>query len=279
MPTTIHSPFNSNHFLPTFKILFISLRWLLHYLIGLKLFWKYILVLPFSLIGLCTVAQYKSPVILNDPEYDVGKRLRFGFSLGINTMDFTTRNGQEVEVSEDGETTQYFVDITHLIPGFNVNAVSDFRLTENFHLRFLPGYAFGQRDLNFFYPRDSLKKKLKIESSFIDLPLSIKYCAQRTNNVRPYLIAGGNFRIDLAAYKKLNPDEDILLRLIKGDVYWEVGFGIDFFLTYFKFSTEIKWSVGMFNVLSNDYAMGAENYVKAVDRINSQVFILAFHFE
>jgi len=224
-------------------------------------------------------AQYKKPIRLNDPDYDVGKRLRFGFSIGINTMDFTIKNSKSIQVSTNGDTTQYFADVSHLIPGFNVNAVSDFRLSENFHLRFLPGYSFGQRNLNFFYPKDNLETQMKIESSFIELPISIKYLSQRVNNVRPYLLFGTNLRFDLATYKKLNSAEGVLLRLNKIDAYYEIGFGMDFYLEYFKFSVEFKYSMGLFNVLSGDYEQGAENYVQAIERINSQLFIVAFHFE
>jgi hypothetical protein len=231
-------------------------------------------------LALSTNAQYKQPVMLNDPEYDIGKRLRFGFSVGINTMNFTTRNGRGIEVSKDlQDTTQYFADVSHLIPGFNVNAIVDYRLSDNFHLRFLPGYAFGQRDLNFFYPGATLARKMKIESSFIEMPLGIKYSADRVSNARPYLLFGGNYRVDLAAYKKLNVDQGVLLRLIKGDMYYEIGYGIDFYLEYFKFSVEFKYSVGLFNVLSPDNATGSENFVQAIDRMNSQLFVVAFHFE
>ena len=225
-------------------------------------------------------AQYKKPVHLNDPDYDTGKRLRFGFSLGLNTMDFRIKNGRGIEVSPDlKDTTQYFVDVSHLTPGFNVSAIVDYRLAENFHLRFLPGYAFGQRNLNFFYPESKLEHQMKIESSFIDLPFGIKYSANRVSNVRPYLLMGGNCRVDLAAYKKLNIQQGVLLRLSKFDAYYEIGFGTDFFLQYFKFSVELKYSVGVFNVLSNDYADGAENYVQAIETMNSRLFEISFHFE
>jgi hypothetical protein len=225
-------------------------------------------------------AQYKKPIRLNYSDYDLGKRLRFGFSIGFNTMDFKIRNGKGIEVSPDlKDTTQYFADVSHLVPGFNVNAVADFRLSENFHLRFLPGYAFGQRNLNFFFPAEKLETQMKIESSFIELPVILKYSAERVNNVRPYLIMGGNLRLDLAAYKKLNVQQGVLLRLSKADMYYEIGFGTDFFLEYFKFSVEFKYSIGLLNVLSRDYADGAENYVQAIEKVNSRIFVIAFHFE
>lgn len=243
-------------------------------------FKKYSFVILLLLFALISNAQYKQPIRFNEPDYDLGKRLHFGFSIGFNAMDFRIKNSTGIEVSPDlKDTTQFFADVSHPLPGFNVNIVTDYRLSENFHLRFLPGYAFGQRNLNFFYPDNNLKQQMKIESSFIDLPLSLKYSADRIGNFRPYLLAGGNFRIDLAAYKKLNIKEGVLLRLNKADAYYEIGFGSDFFMPYFKLSVEIKYSVGIFNVLSNDYAEGAENYVQAISGINSRIFHVSFHFE
>lgn len=241
---------------------------------------KYFVLSVLLAVAIAANAQYKKPTHLNEPDYDLGKRLRFGFSIGFNTMDFRVKNGRGIEVSANKlDTTQYFADVSHLVPGFNVNIITDYRLSENFHLRFLPGYSFGQRNLNFFYPNDKLQRQMKIESSFIEFPLGIKYSAERISNFRPYLLAGGNFRIDLAAYKKLNIKDGVLLRLNKADAYYEIGFGSDFFLEYFKFSIELKYSIGLSNVLSRDYADGAENYVQAISAMNSRLFSVSFHFE
>lgn len=227
------------------------------------------------LLVLPCVAQIKAPIQFNDPGYDTGRRLRFGFSLGINVMDFSMRNS----VAPEGEDVNYFADVSSLIPGFNVNGIADFRLSENFHLRTLPGLAFGQRNIDFYVNGTESIEQLKVESSFIEVPLMIKYSAVRTSNFRPYLIAGTNFRIDMAAYKKLNYEDKVWLKTIKGDIYYEFGFGLDFFLQYFKFSTEIKWSSGFLNVLTRDYLEEAEGYVNAIDHMQSQLLVISFHFE
>lgn len=244
---------------------------------------RFLLIVFFLLIsGSLLLAQIKRPVILNDPDYDVSKPLKFGFSLGLNMMDLDIRNSNKLETDEDGKTFQYFSEVTHINPGLNVNAICDLRLTENFHLRFLPGYSFGQRNVDFFRvdsDKSTLETTMNIESSFIEMPLGVKYQSQRFNNVRPYLLFGGNYRIDLAAYKRLKVEKGVLIRLEKSDFYYEIGFGVDFFLTYFKFSAEIKWSSGIFNAISNDFAEGAENYRNAIDHMRSQLIIISFHFE
>ena len=218
-------------------------------------------------------AQCKPPTLLNDPNYDQEKWLRFGFSLSLHVMDF-----QSLSNPIQGETEKYFVDVSHLIPGFNVNVVSDLAFTPTWHLRFLPGLAFGQRNLIFYRPNGTIAHTMKMESSFIELPLTLKYSAVRVSNVRPYLVAGGNFRIDMAAYKKLNIEEGIFIKLVKGDAYYEYGFGMDFYLEYFKFSTEIKMSSGFRNVLGKVDEQG-EVYANAIDRLKSQMVIISFLFE
>ncbi|MDD2195941.1 MAG: outer membrane beta-barrel protein [Bacteroidales bacterium] len=232
----------------------------------------------FFMGGTTAYSQFRPNPILNDQDYEREKRLRFGFSLGLNFMDFTVKSSIKPYVS-DGDSLQYFVDNSHIIPGFNVNVVSDFRIIENFHLRFLPGLAFGQRDVSFYLPNEQEPTTMKLESSFIEMPFLLKYTAKRKTNTVPYLIAGLNFRIDMAAYKKLNIEEGIMIRLVKGDFYYEIGFGLDNFLTFFKFSTEIKYSSGFLNVFANDFADGAQDYAHSISHMRSHVISLSFHFE
>jgi hypothetical protein len=240
---------------------------------------KLLITLVFFGWASLAIAQLKPPTVLNDPDYDFESRLRFGFSLGLNVMDFQITSNTNQAVSANQETTPYFVDNSQLIPGFNVNVISDFQLVPTLSLRFMPGLAFGHRDLSFYNPKGELKRVIKLESSFIEMPLSLKYSAKRKSNTRPYLIAGANYRLDMAAYKKLNPSEGVVLRLAKGDLYYEFGFGLDYFLAYFKFSTELKFSSGIFNVFTHDYVEGTEDYANAIKVMRSQLVTLSFHFE
>ncbi len=42
---------------------------------------------------------------------------------------------------------------------------------------------------------------VRVESSFLEFPLLLKYKGDRLNNVRPYVIGGLNYRYDLAGSK------------------------------------------------------------------------------
>lgn len=57
--------------------------------------------------------------------------------------------------------------------------------------------------------------------------------------------------------------------------YYELGVGSDFFLEYFKFALELKFVVGLNNVIVPD---GSE-YTRAIHRMNSKMLMLSFTFE
>jgi hypothetical protein len=213
--------------------------------------------------------------VQNDPGYDY-KRIHFGFTVGLNTMDFGIRRPLL-------DSTLLFADVSRISPGFQVSIVSDLRLADYLSLRFLPGITFGQRTLYFYKKIDSdnytLIDKMELESNFLDFPLVIKYKSKRVNNYAPYLIAGGSVRYDLAARKAYEEDTDVFVRLKPLDIYLELGFGIDIYLQYFKFSPELKLSTGFRNVLVEDPMAGYPQYVNSIDRLNSYLVMLSFHFE
>jgi hypothetical protein len=120
---------------------------------------------------------------------------------------------------------------------------------------------------------------MSIESTFIDLPFLIKYKADRIKNYRPYLIGGVNIRNDMARNKEFNEDEKIYIKLIPLDIYYEIGFGIDFYLTFFKLSTEVKYSVGTRDVVSSDASQDYPEYANSIDSFKSRMFMVSFHFE
>ena len=86
-------------------------------------------------------------------------------------------------------------------------------------------------------------------------------------------------RYDMAARKDYDEDGP-WVRLEPMDFFAEFGFGIDFFLQYFKFSPELKVSVGFRDVLVHQPAGGENNkYAKSINKLNSYVVMLCFYFE
>jgi len=214
--------------------------------------------------------------VQNDPGYDY-KWIHFGFMVGLNTMDFGFKRPASIEDS------LLFADVSKTNPGFQVSIVSDLRLGDRFSLRFLPGITFGSRTVSFYNDRDSIysldSDGQTVESNFLDFPLLLKYKSRRVNNYRPYLVGGLNMRYDMAARKDYD-DDGPWIRLEPMDFYAEFGFGIDFFLQYFKFSPELKVSVGFRDVLVHNPAGGSRyKYANSINKLNSYLVMLCFYFE
>jgi len=199
------------------------------------------------------------------------KIIHFGFCLGLNVMDFT------VTPSYAGyQADSLLCSVNKLTPGFHIQAVSAARLTDYLELRFLPGVAFGQRELLFYKNHMLYEKPQKLESSYIELPWLLKYKSKRINNYRGFMVGGLNPRFDLA--KTYREDDGIYMDLKLKDLCYELGAGFDFYFPYFKLSIELRGSWGMFNVLNRRSTPHSE-YQYAIEKLRSSVYMISFYIE
>jgi hypothetical protein len=232
-------------------------------------------------------------VVKNLTTFD-DKRLHFGFTLALNTLDFnidhypTIGENPKFDPSKleivngvpiDG-SKQIRADISSLTPGFTVGIITNLRLTEYLDLRFLPGMSFGERKLTYNIPIEDInntgnKEFYSIKSTFLDFPLLIKYKSKRMNNQRPYLIGGFAYRIDIS-----KTGQEDLVRLKPFSPYAEAGMGWDTYLQFFRLSTELKFSFGLSNVLDiGPKETQKQAYSNAFSQLTSNMFIFSFHFE
>jgi len=150
---------------------------------------------------------------------------------------------------------------------------------EHFDLRFIPALAFTQRNLEYdlIYPNtagDRIVTKT-IESTYLEFPLDIKFKSARINNYRIYVLGGARYGIDMISQAKvLQKDKDIV-KLQRRDFGYEIGMGFDFYLTYFKFSPEIK----MYNGLNNLLVQDQRTFAKPLKELYAKTFMISFTFE
>ncbi|MDF1558653.1 MAG: porin family protein [Bacteroidales bacterium] len=235
---------------------------------------KKITIFLFLFIPALLTAQKAKPK--NDSNYDE-RLLHFGFSMGMNAMDFkVSMNQPGGPLNPDGLKAE----VVSLKPGINIQIVTDFRPSIYLDLRFLPGVSFGQRNINFYDSEGVMWGESQVlESSFLEFPLLLKAKGMRLNNSRPYLIGGVNFRYDLAGKKEYDEERPVYLRLKRADFNYEVGAGIDFYLPYFKLTIEAKMSNGLRDVLVHEPAPGYPEYTNSISSLRSQMWVLSFHFE
>lgn len=253
---------------------------------------RFFYILIFLCAGFTSTAQRL--LLKNLTTFD-DKRIHFGFTLGINTIDFgfthynvmrDNPNFRPIGGSGSSDFDKQYIDkpiradISTLTPGFTVGIVTNLRLTESFDLRFLPGMSFGERKLSYNIPIQDIndlgnKTSYSIKSTFLDFPLLVKYKSRKMNNQRPYLIAGGAYRIDIS-----KSGQEDLVRLKPLSAYLEAGVGWDTYLQFFRLSTELKFSFGLNNVLdSAPKETQPQVYSSAFSKLSSNIFTLSFHFE
>jgi hypothetical protein len=196
----------------------------------------------------------------------------FGYSVGVNLGGFTLNQNNP---------NLYSMKLTRRW-GININGIIDFRLAKYLNFRFLPGIQFTERDLTVLDKFDPAPRNIRIESIFIDLPLLLKYHAERVNNYAPYLVVGINPRLGLIRNEivgfVLGPP---LLKWF--DIYPELGVGIDSYLSDAKLGIELKFSVGLLDIFMSppitSNSLDYTAYRAGTSSIFSRILILAVNIE
>ena len=236
----------------------------------MKTYNKFFLLIIFLCFSLISYGQrHKKPQ--NLPRYDF-KKIHFGFTLGINSLNFNLAKNDDF-LNNDSLLTLLASDQK----GFNLGIVSNLRLGKYTDLRFIPTLVFGERILNYQFNNQSnlsLTDK-RIESTLIDFPVSLKYKSARYNNFRTYVMCGVKYSLDIASQSEIDDEGQELVKLNNHDLMIEGGFGIDFYLQYFKFSPQIKISHGIINILSKDKTL----YTQTIDNLKTNSWIISFTFE
>ena len=236
-----------------------------------------VIILVILLAATAAVAQDNIKVkgMKNLPNYDL-KTWHFGFTIGTTHMGFRVDKADEFMKQND----IYGIDAAKYT-GFHIGPISNLRLNKYMDLRMLIDLSFNQRDLIYYVEKDNKKSEVKyiekrtmqIRSTMLEFPVMIKYKAERINNFSPYLIAGGNFRYDLSGGKNVDDEEAVVLEKI--DPCITFGGGADFYLQYFKFSIEVRYSLGLLDMVKRD----GRQYSNCLESLKSNAITVSFHFE
>ncbi len=198
--------------------------------------------------------------------------LSWGYFLGFNSYDF------KIDYKE-----QYADDNTDILvsnaAGFNVGLIGDMRINEYMNIRLEPGLYFTQRDLtfpNFTERKDYLRE---VKSTYIHIPLLLKVSTKRLNNIKPFIIGGVSTSINLSSNEK-NPDdnEQGKFRMTTSTQYYELGFGIDFYLYFFKFTPSIRGVFALSDELVPDDDPNSP-WTGNIDKLSTRGIFINFTFQ
>lgn len=218
-------------------------------------------------------AQLFSGESITNQENIDNKRWSWGYYLGFNTYDFDFDYKKYNPSPSTGK--DFYVEKTL---GFNVGLVGSLKLNHNFDLRLEPGVSFNTR--NFIALKSDQDDTFReINSTYVHIPLLVKFNADRLNNFRPFVLAGVSTSLNLSSNEN-NPDDNSAgqFRMKTNSFYYEVGVGIDFYLYYFKFSPSLRGVFAINDELVPD-ASPNSLYTGNVDQMRTRGVFLNFTFQ
>ena len=169
------------------------------------------------------------------------KFLTWGYFIGYNQYDFNfdyNENLKDIQVETTG--------------GFHLGLIGDMRINDYLNLRLEPGVFFTTRNLQYdesyfdgmeFNDSDLIRE---VKSTYVHIPLLLKVSTKRINNFKPFIVGGFSTALNLSSNED-NPNDNSSgeFRMTKNNYFYEIGFGIDMYLLYFKFTPSIR---GIFSI-------------------------------
>lgn len=203
--------------------------------------------------------------VLNQENFDK-QRWSWGYFLGYNGYDFKfeyNRETKDVEVERAG--------------GFNVGLIGNMRINDYLDLRLEPGVIFANRNLQLVPGESDALREVK--STYVHIPLLLKVSTKRLNNMKPFIVGGVSTSINLSSNEK-NPDDNTAgeFRMKTNTYYYEIGFGIDLYLYYFKFTPSIRGVFALSNELVPDNDPNSP-FTRHIDKMSTRGIFINFTFQ
>ena len=230
-------------------------------------------ITPFALVALLlgsfsqeTIAQGKGYVRKHLEFYD-DKPIHFGFFFGMPIARYNTVKSDAF--ASDTTVAIHSKNATAFRMGFTINRT----LNSRFDLRTTPAVTLYDRELTYNGPNG--KKNKVRESTWIEVPLLVKYKSVRRVNHRMYLIAGTTFGFETNVKNRVKfGDEQLNIR--KSDITLDYGVGFERFFEFFKLTPELRFSHGLLNMINKN---NSSLHTPGLKKINTHTVTLLLNFE
>lgn len=154
--------------------------------------------------------------------------------------------------------------------GFTINAY----LNDRFDLRTTPSVSLYDRQVKYRYAGGVTKMERR-ESTWIEIPLLLKYKSERRVNSRMYMIAGVTLGVETNVKRNRGAASSGRLDTKTSDFSIDYGVGYEQFFEYFKFTPELRFSHGLPNVfVPNKNSLGT-----GINRLTTHTVTLYLNFE
>ncbi|MBJ7879131.1 porin family protein [Gelidibacter salicanalis] len=245
-------------------------------------------VLSIVLLLMYTAASaqlFSKEKITNQENFDKDF-LTWGYFLGFNSYDFKFKYDADQAIRPD-----ILVETT---VGFNVGLVGDMRINEYLNLRFEPGLYITRRNLEYsnknniftqhpyfisneFRPGDLFRE---VKSTYLHFPLLLKVSTKRINNFKPFLVGGFSTALNLSSNED-NPEDNrsTQFRTKSSMLFYELGFGIDFYLEWFKFTPSIRGVFAINDELVRDNGPDETPWTGTINKMQTRGVFVNFTFQ
>jgi hypothetical protein len=204
-----------------------------------------------------------------NPTYDL-HRLHFGFSIIGNYGKLKYTTASDFMNNDTIQTIQ-----TNSFPGFGVGGIMNVKVAEYFDFRTMVNIQFVERHLQYNFRGGNIETA-KINSTYMEIPLQLKYKSKRNHNKRFYWVGGVTYRYDFASdIETERSNTKPIVALYPATFSYDVGAGLDLYYEFFKFSPEIRISNGLGNSLVPDEFI----YASSLSRMSPKLVQFFLHFE
>jgi len=227
-------------------------------------------ILVFLLFSICTSIFAQRERVENLPTFDK-RKIHYGFYLGVNQNDF--------KLNLRNSTIQNANITVEPSSGFNVGLIADLRLHKNLNLRLEPGLITNSKNIYFNHIATQRDRVREVSSTFLHVPLVLKFSTDRYKNIRPYLLAGVSYDYNFSSNEQNQDDNSAgQFRMQTHNFMYEVGIGIDIYLNFFKFSPSIRGVFAMNNEIKYDDDPNSQ-WTAPVNFMGTRGIFLNFAFE
>jgi len=193
-------------------------------------------------------------------EFYDDKPVHFGFLFGFASSNYRPNGGADTIVSPRNF-------------GFQIGGIVNYAYNKHFELKSGLNIALYDRSLAFAPSFKGNDVRIR-ESTWLEIPLLIKYKSVRRDNHRMYLIGGVKLGLEANVRRR-----ESALSAKTADLSLEYGFGLERFFQYFKFTPEIRFSHGLTNLyLQPTSASTAPSYFQ-MNNLKTHTVTLIFNFE
>ncbi|MGB3131124.1 MAG: outer membrane beta-barrel protein [Saprospiraceae bacterium] len=231
---------------------------------------RYKIIFFFLLCNICSALAQSNSTSINY----FGRKKKshyFGLTLAYNNSGFKIEHSKRFI-----NHGTYKINNGISNPGLTLGMVTNFKIGEYFDYRILPSIALVYRKLAYIPSSGGATQTQVIESVFGELPMMIRFASEPYRDKKFFVTSGVKYSFDFASNSRSDKDRFQIVRISPHDFQFEIGAGIQFYLPFFIFSPEIKFSHGLGNLLIYD---GKVPESTIIEKLYSKAFTISFHFE